>query len=36
VLRRSAEHAGARHAMMGLLGWFPSLAPLAARLTRIS
>jgi flavin-dependent dehydrogenase len=35
VLRRSAEHAGARQAMMGLLGWFPSLAPLAARLTRI-
>jgi flavin-dependent dehydrogenase len=35
VLRRSAEHAAARRAMMGLLGWFPSLAPLAARLTRI-
>jgi flavin-dependent dehydrogenase len=35
VLRRSAEHAFAREAMMGLLGWFPSLAPLAARLTRI-
>ncbi len=35
ILRRSAEHAAAREAMMGLLGWFPSLAPLAARLTRI-
>lgn len=35
VLRRSAEHETAREAMMGLLGWFPSLAPLAARLTRI-
>jgi flavin-dependent dehydrogenase len=35
VLRRSAEHGLARDAMMGLLGWFPSLAPLAARLTRI-
>jgi flavin-dependent dehydrogenase len=35
VLRRSAEQAHARQAMMGLLGWFPSLAPLAARLTRI-
>jgi flavin-dependent dehydrogenase len=35
VLRRSAEHKAARQAMMGLLGWFPSLAPLAARLTRI-
>lgn len=35
VLRRSAEHEAAREAMMGLLGWFPSLAPLAARLTRI-
>ncbi|MFL6845452.1 MAG: NAD(P)/FAD-dependent oxidoreductase [Allosphingosinicella sp.] len=35
VLRRSAEHDRARAAMMGLLGWFPSLAPLAARLTRI-
>jgi flavin-dependent dehydrogenase len=35
VLRRSAEHSLAREAMMGLLGWFPSLAPLAARLTRI-
>ena len=35
VLRRSAEHGMSRDAMMGLLGWFPSLAPLAARLTRI-
>ncbi|HEX8622463.1 MAG TPA: FAD-dependent monooxygenase [Allosphingosinicella sp.] len=35
LLRRSAEHGPARGAMMGLLGWFPSLAPLAARLTRI-
>lgn len=35
VLRRSAEHRASRQAMMGLLGWFPSLAPLAARLTRI-
>lgn len=35
VLRRSAENPLARQAMMGLLGWFPSLAPLAARLTRI-
>jgi flavin-dependent dehydrogenase len=35
VLRRSAEHPVSRQAMMGLLGWFPSLAPLAARLTRI-
>ena len=35
VLRRSAEHDLAREAMMGLLGWFPSLAPLAAKLTRI-
>ncbi|MGZ8285476.1 MAG: NAD(P)/FAD-dependent oxidoreductase [Allosphingosinicella sp.] len=35
LLRRSAENAAARRAMMGLLGWFPSLAPLAARLTRI-
>lgn len=34
-LRRSAEHPLRREAMMGLLGWFPSLAPLAARLTRI-
>lgn len=35
VLRRSAEQALPREAMMGLLGWFPALAPLAARLTRI-
>lgn len=35
ALRRSAEHGASRRAMMGLLGWFPSLAPLAARLTRI-
>ncbi len=35
VLRRSAEHAFPRDAIMGLLGWFPSLAPLAAKLTRI-
>jgi flavin-dependent dehydrogenase len=35
ALRRSAENPLARQAMMGLLGWFPSLAPLAARLTRI-
>lgn len=35
LLRHSAEHPVAREAMMGLLGWFPSLAPLAARLTRI-
>ena len=35
LLRRSAEHGAARDAMMGLLGGFPSLAPLAARLTRI-
>ena len=35
VLRRSAEHGVSRDSMMGLLGWFPLLAPLAARLTRI-
>ena len=35
VLRRSAESPLARQAMMGLLRWFPSLAPLAARATRI-
>jgi len=35
VLRRSAEHGLSREAMMALLGWFPSLAPLAAKLTRI-
>jgi flavin-dependent dehydrogenase len=35
ALRRSAEHGSARDAMMGLLGWFPSLAALAAKLTRI-
>jgi flavin-dependent dehydrogenase len=35
VLRHSAEHGLAREAMMGLLRWFPALAPLAARLTRI-
>jgi flavin-dependent dehydrogenase len=35
LLRRSAENPTARQATMGLLGWFPSLAPLAARLTRI-
>ena len=35
VLRRSAENRMSRDAMMGLLGWFPALAPLAARLTRI-
>ena len=35
LLRRSAEHGFAREAKMGLLGWFPALAPLAARLTRI-
>jgi flavin-dependent dehydrogenase len=35
VLRHSAEHSVSRQAMMGLLGWFPALAPLAARLTRI-
>ncbi|HEX8449432.1 MAG TPA: FAD-dependent monooxygenase [Allosphingosinicella sp.] len=35
VLRHSAENGLSRDAMMGLLGWFPSLAPLAARLTRI-
>lgn len=35
LLRHSAENGPARNAMMGLLGWFPSLAPLAARLTRI-
>ncbi|HEX8468527.1 MAG TPA: FAD-dependent monooxygenase [Allosphingosinicella sp.] len=35
VLRHSAENRMGRQAMMGLLGWFPSLAPLAARLTRI-
>lgn len=35
MLRRSAENGVSRDAMMGLLGWFPSLAPLAARLTRI-
>ncbi len=34
-LRRSAENPLGRQAMMGLLGWFPGLAPLAARLTRI-
>lgn len=35
VLRRSAEHGGTRRAMMGLVGRFPALAPLAAKLTRI-
>ncbi|HYW16161.1 MAG TPA: FAD-dependent monooxygenase [Allosphingosinicella sp.] len=35
LLRHSAESRLSRQAMMGLLGWFPSLAPLAARLTRI-
>jgi flavin-dependent dehydrogenase len=35
ALRLSAEHALPRQAMMGLLGWFPDLAPLAAKLTRI-
>jgi flavin-dependent dehydrogenase len=35
VLRRAAENSVSRQAMMGLLGWFPSLAPLAARWTRI-
>jgi flavin-dependent dehydrogenase len=35
ALRQSAEHKVARRAMMGLLGWFPSLAAMAARLTRI-
>jgi flavin-dependent dehydrogenase len=35
ALRRSAENKASRQAMMGLVGWFPSLAPLAARLTRI-
>ncbi len=35
VLRRSAENPVGRQAMMGLVGWFPALAPLAARLTRI-
>jgi flavin-dependent dehydrogenase len=34
-LRRAAEHGLSRQAMMELVGWFPSLAPLAARLTRI-
>ncbi|HYD37695.1 MAG TPA: oxidoreductase, partial [Allosphingosinicella sp.] len=35
LLRRSAEHGLARDAAMALLGRFPALAPLAARLTRI-
>jgi flavin-dependent dehydrogenase len=35
ALRQSAEHSLPREAMMGLLAWFPALAPLAARLTRI-
>jgi flavin-dependent dehydrogenase len=35
MLRFAAEHGVSRQAMMGLLGWFPALAPLAARLTRI-
>jgi flavin-dependent dehydrogenase len=35
LLRHSAENRRSRDAMMGLLGWFPALAPLAARLTRI-
>lgn len=35
MLRRSAEHPAPRAAMMGLLAWFPALAPVAARLTRI-
>jgi flavin-dependent dehydrogenase len=35
MLRGAAEHGVSRSAMMGLLGWFPSLAPLAAKLTRI-
>jgi flavin-dependent dehydrogenase len=35
ALRYAAERRGQRDALMRLLGWFPSLAPLAARLTRI-
>lgn len=35
ALRRSAERRAPRAAMMSLLGFFPALAPLAARLTRI-
>ena len=35
ALRRAAEHGPARLMLMGLLGWAPGLAPLAARLTRI-
>jgi flavin-dependent dehydrogenase len=36
ALRHAAERARQRNALMRLLGWFPSLAPLAARLTRIA
>ena len=36
ALRRSAERPGPRTALMAALGWFPGLAPLAARLTRIA
>jgi menaquinone-9 beta-reductase len=35
ALRNAAEHAVPRDALMGLIAWFPSLAPIAARLTRI-
>lgn len=34
-LRSAAERPASRHALMGLLDFFPALAPLAARLTRI-
>jgi flavin-dependent dehydrogenase len=35
TLRRAAEHPGSRALLMPVLGLFPGLAPLAARLTRI-
>jgi flavin-dependent dehydrogenase len=35
ALRHAAEHAGPRGLLMPVLGLFPGLAPLAARLTRI-
>lgn len=35
LLRRSAERGLPRSALMGAISWFPSIAPLAAKLTRI-
>jgi menaquinone-9 beta-reductase len=36
ALRRAAEHPRPRQALTAVLGWFPALAPLFARLTRIA